>query len=586
MRRRWVRVVPLVLGLAAPACGQAPTPLPATTEASSSSGAVTEVAGPAGSERPLLRDVAVDWGIEWTNTCGNHDAKRVILEENGSGPALFDYDLDGDLDVYLVNGATLEILAGTAPPVHNALLRNDGDRFVDVTADAGVGDSSWGFGVAVGDVDGDGDPDLYVSNFGADVFYLNRGDGRFSDATAAAGLGDPGWSQSAAFFDADGDGDLDLYVTRNLVFDATRLPNGGRPCDYRGIEVACGPVGFPPFADRLYRNDGLGTDGVPRFEDVSEAAGIHDPDPQFGLGVVAADLDGDGRTDLYVANDSGPNFLFHNTGVVREGVPVLEEIAWLSGAATQGDGRFQAGMGVDAADADGDGHPDLFVTNFSNDHNTLYRGAGSLLFRDHSYPSGLGGPSRLSMAWGTRFFDADLDGDLDLYVANGHLYPEVRTLSGETYPQADHLFMNDGDGRFEDASDRIVRAGPAVSRGIAIGDVDEDGDLDVVVLEMGDRPSLLRNEIPAGRWLRVDPRRWAAEGTGVRVFVTVGDKTQTRQVTRSGSYGSSSDPRAHFGLGDAPGRPRVEVRSADGRLVLDGLAPGFTYRLARAIAER
>ncbi len=528
---------------------------------------------------PLLRDVTPETAIKRVNVSGSHTAKQTILEENGSGVALFDYDGDGDLDLYWVNGGTLETLRGSAPPVRNALYRNDGGwHFVDVTAHAGVGHEGWGFGVAVGDVDGDGDPDLYVTNFGANVLYLNQGDGRFVDVTDAAGVGDLGWGHSAAFGDYDGDGDLDLYLANNLEFDIEALPNGGRPCAYRGLDVACGPIGFTPQPDRLFQNDGDGT-----FTDVSEAAGIHAAAPQFGLGVKMADLDDDGWLDIYVANDSGPNFFFRSLGRSQSTDPKrairFEEIAFLNGVATSVDGRYQAGMGVDSADTDGDGQTDLFVTNFAHDHNTLYRGVGEGLFRDDSHPSGLGGPSRLPMAWGTRFLDLDHDGDLDLYVANGHLYPEVEAGGVEKFPQPDDLFLNTG-GRFVEASDRIERAGSRVSRGVATGDLDGDGDLDVVVSEMGAVPSLLRNEGAVGGYAILD--LYGSDGNpkavGAKIRFTTGTTVQRRDVTRSGSYLSSSDLAVHVGVGSAERLDRVEIQWPMGqKTVLHGLEASRRY---------
>ena len=513
----------------------------------------------------VLRDVAAEAGITWRNVCGSAERKRFILEENGSGAALFDYDGDGDLDLYLVNGSSFEILDGEAPPVRDALYRNDGAapdgtwRFVDVTERAGLGSTAWGFGVAAGDVDGDGDDDLYVGQFGPNRLYRNRGDGTFVDITEESGTAGDAWSQSAAFADFDGDGDLDLYVANNLVFDLANLPNDGRPCDYRGLETACGPVGFPAAPDILYLNDGGG-----RFTDISIAGGIREPEPRFGLGTALGDLDDDGRVDLYVANDSGPNFLFRNLGPV-DGVPRFEEIAFPYGVAMSEDARPQAGMGVDAGDLDGDLDLDLFVTNFSYDHNTLYRNLGGF-FQDITYPSGLGGPSRLPMGWGTRLVDLDHDGDLDLYVANGHIYPEVEG-SGETFAQADQLFLNRGDGRFVEASERILRDGVKVSRGVAFGDIDLDGDLDAAILEMGSTPSLLRNEggAEAGAWIAVESGRPGACAEGVRVLATAAGVTRRRDLSRAGSYGSSSEPRAHFGLGAAARVERIELRWADGR---------------------
>jgi len=503
-----------------------------------------------------LRDVTAETGVEWVNRTGSHTDKRSVLEEFGNGVALLDYDLDGDLDLYFVNGADLEHLAGKAPAPGSALYRNDGGwRFADVTARAGVRGDGWAMGAAVGDIDGDGDADLYVTRFGPNLLYRNRGDGTFEEIGELAGVADPGWGHSAAFGDFDGDGDLDLYLANYLELDLATAP--GKTCKYRGIEVACGPVGFPKQADRLFWNDGSG-----RFVDGSAAAGVHAVAPEYSMGVVAVDYDDDGRLDLYVANDSGPNFLFHNLGGGR-----FEEVAWTAGVATQNEGRMQASMGVEAGDVDGDGRVDLLVTNFALDHDALYVNQGTGLFRDASYTSGLGSMTYQPMAWGTRFADFDHDGDLDLYVAHGHLYPEVESGGQESFAQPDLLALNDGAGRFAAASERIVRSrGAGVSRGVASGDLDGDGDLDLAVVEMGEKPTLLRNDqSECGGWLRVVLRgARPTGGEGVRAHLVAAGREQRRDATRSGSYLSSSDPALHFGLAAAASVERLDLVWPDG----------------------
>ncbi len=502
----------------------------------------------------MLKDVARSAGVVLENVCGSHTAKRYILEQNGSGGAVFDYDGDGDLDLFLVNGADAEILSGESPPVRNALYRNEGDwNFLDLTEKAGLGDEGWGMGVAVGDIDKDGDDDLYVSNFGPNLLYENLGDGSFRNVTQQAGVGETGWGHSTAFGDIDQDGDLDLYVANNLLFDFNELPDAGRPCHYRRVEVACGPIGFPKQPDHLFRND-----GDLRFTDVSEISGVHAPDPEHGLGLVFADLDEDGTLDIYVANDSGPNFFFRGLGEGR-----FEEIAWLAGIATQSEGRFQAGMGVAVGDANGDLRPDIFLTNFARDHNTLHLNQGEGFFSDDSYPSGLGSESWPYMGWGTRFVDLDQDTDRDLYIANGHIYPEVDAgLEDETYRQVDHLLLNDGQGNFVPTAGSIEKqGGPGVSRGIAFGDLDEDGDIDLLIVEMGSTPSLLRNEGKKGNYLQVGLRgsESSRDGAGARLRLRLGESWQGSEVTRSGSYCSSSDPSQHFGLGKAERIDELEI---------------------------
>lgn len=533
-----------------------------------------------GAAEVLLEEV--DVGLDFVNLSGSHTRKLFIVEQLGGGGALFDHDGDGDLDLYLVNGADLAIHRGEKPPVHNAFYRNDGPgpdgrpRFVDVTAAAGVGDTRWGIGATVGDADGDGDDDLYVTNFGPNVLYENRGDGTFRDVTATAGVGDPGMGVSAAFGDVDGDGDLDLYVVNYLVLDLDDPPQGGRPCLYEGIETACGPIGLPTAADVFYENLGPGPDGSPRFRSAAKAFGLVPAENQYGLGVVMGDLDDDGLQDIVVANDSGPNFLFHNRGKEPNG-PRFENFAGMAGVDTQADGRFQAGMGIDLGDVDGDLRPDLFITNFSNDHNTLYKNHGELLFLDVSYPSGLGGPSRIQMAWGTRFVDVDQDGDLDLYIANGHIYPEVDADGREGYRQADQLFLNDGSGRYREASGSVGRLRDAqVSRGLATGDLDGDLDVDLVVFEMGSSPTVLESVGAAGASLLVDVRNSAgAPAIGARVEVTADERRQRREVRASGSYAAASDVRAHFGLAGAETVDRLEIRWPDElHRVITGLAAG------------
>jgi len=502
----------------------------------------------------LLRDVVDETGIAWADLSVSRTDKESVLDDDGSGVALVDYDLDGDLDLYFVNGTDLDDPA--AATAGSALYRNDGGwRFVDVTERAGVRGASWAMGVAVGDLDGDGDPDLYVTRYGPNLLYRNRGDGTFEEIGEAAGVADPGWSHSAALGDFDGDGDLDLYVADYLVFDPTTAP--GKTCRYREMAVTCVPFGFPPQADRLYWNDGAG-----RFVDGSESAGIHDVEPEFSMGVVLLDFDDDGKTDIYVANDSKANRLFQNLGGGK-----LEDVAWFAGVATQNEGRMQAGMGTDAGDFDGDGLVDLVVTNFALDHDTLYLNRGVGLFRDASYSSGLGGATWQQMSWGAKFVDFDSDGDLDLYIARGHLYPDVEADGRETYRQPDVLGLNEGSDQLSISNDRIDRPrGVASSRGVASGGLDLDGDPDLVVVDRDERPTLLRNEqTGCGGWLRVALRgSRPTDGEGARVRLSAGGRTQRRDVTRSGAYLSSSDVIQQFGLGAAAEVESLEVRWPDG----------------------
>ncbi len=490
--------------------------------------------------------------IDYQNVSGD-PSKRLILSSLGNGIALLDFDQDGDLDLFLTNGARLDDDVISEGP-GSRLYRNEGDfAFDDVTLAAGGGGGGWAFGSAAGDVDNDGFPDLFVTRFGADLLYRNRGDGTFVESSWDAGITRESWSASAAFFDGDGDGFLDLYVTSYLSVDPRTLkpPGAGPNCLWLELEVFCGPAGLTPEPDAYYRNNGDFT-----FTDVTRSsfpAGLASP----SLGVVAGDYDDDGDVDLYVVNDSQPNFLFQNDGDGR-----FDEVALLSGAAYNMDGLAQAGMGVDMGDLNGDGVFDLFVTNFSHDANTAYFGTGKGLFSDETRGARLRGASWFELGWATRIVDLDNDGDEDLFVANGHVYPQVDNADAPpSYGQRNQIFWNDGEGRFEEGA---FEAGDAIaeersSRGGAFGDLDDDGDIDIVVLDIDAPPSLLRNELPASNWLvlRLVGRSTNRDGVGVRVVVSAGH--QVKEVHPSGSYLSSNDPRLHFGLGPATRVASIEI---------------------------
>lgn len=512
-----------------------------------------------------MRDHA---GIEYRNTTGEPE-KRYIVSSLGTGAALFDYDEDGDMDLYLVNGARLE--GGSVIPVDpNRLYRNEGDwRFRDVTAMAGLGDRGWGVGSAAGDFDNDGLVDLYLTNLGENVLYRNRGDGTFVDVTERAGVGDEGYGTSAAFLDADGDADLDLYVANYTSPDFRRLPAPGSlpSCQWQGLPVFCGPSGLESASDVYYRNAGNGT-----FDEAPLAGST----PAYGLGVVAGDYDGDGDTDIYVANDSVPNFLFENMG---EGN--FREQALLAGVAYSAEGIAQAGMGVDMADIDGDGGLDLFVTNFSHDTNTIYRNFGGGLFEDATAQFMLRRESWFYLGWATRFLDLDNDGDHDLFVANGHVYPQAGEASPQlSYEQRNQIFWNSGSGRMEE---REFPAGDAIqekasSRGGAFGDLDNDGDVDGVIVNIDAPPSLLRNELPGGGnalTLRLVGTVGNRDALGARVTLVAGSTRQLKEVHTSGSYLSSNDPRLHFGLGALALVDELIVRWPSGlEQKLSGVAAG------------
>ncbi len=503
--------------------------------------------------------------------CGVED-KYYLTETIGTGAAWLDYDGDGHLDLFLVNGSDHGRRPGEGEP--NRLFRGDGKGgFKETTKRAGVGDRGWGYGVTVGDIDNDGDADLYVTNLGANRLYLNDGNGKFTDVTERAGVGNPSWGTSAAFFDMEADGDLDLYVANYVEFDLPNTPRRGVKrnsapfCTFKGLTVVCGPVGLPAAPDVLYRNNGDGT-----FTDVTEKAGVALTRPLYSLGVVSGDYDNDGDTDVYVANDSVQNLLWRNRG---DGT--FEEVALLTLSALNVDGQPQSGMGTNFGDYTGDGYLDLVVTNFSHDLNTLYRNHESKYFVDESTLVGMGATT-MALSWGVGFQDFDQDGDLDLFIANGHIYPNMdQAKSGTTYLQVNHLFDNDG-GRLTEVGSA---SGPGLKversfRGAAFGDYDEDGDVDIVATAMDDELLLLRNETKRqGHYLKIRLEGTASnrDGVGARVTLTSGGRKQIREVHGGGSFMSHSDYTIHFGLGSGKLAERIEVRWPSGTVdVLEKVA--------------
>jgi len=535
-----------------------------------------------------LVDVAAQSGLDLLNISGGPN-KEFILDANGNGAALFDYDNDGDLDALIVNGSTREHMAGLAlseardsaraeskgGDLMVALYQNDGSgHFRDVTAASGFDRRGWGSGVCVGDIDNDGNDDVYITAFGADALWRNTGKGTFVDISRRAGIDDSRWGTSCAFADYDHDGDLDLYVANYVKFDATTIPARGATtnCRFMATDVFCGPKRLPGDADILYRNNGDGT-----FTDVSAKAGVIDPG-YYGFGVVFTDLTGDGWPDIYVANDSVPNLFFRNRG---NGTFVEEGLA--SGAALSGDGRPQAGMGVDAGDYNNDGLVDLIVTNFSHDYNTLYEAGPLGLFTDRSYAMGIAATAGPYLGWGVKFVDLDNDGRVDIFMANGHVYPEVDAHGlGTRYLQKSQVFLNEGK-RFRHATSEIG-GGLLIeksSRGAALGDIDNDGDVDVLVINMNDRPTLLRNDSPpSNRWitLRLVGTKSNRDAIGAHVRIEAGGRSQTTFVRGDGSYLSHSDLRAHFGIAEATRVDRVEIRWPSGLVeTATGLAANRFY---------
>ena len=507
-------------------------------------------------------NVALESGIDFHLTCGTPD-KRYIMDSMCGGIAVFDYDNDGWMDIFLVNGSTQQNPRAVACQPGKLYRNNHDGTFSDVTTKAGLTSCRWGFGAATGDYDNDGWEDLYVTYLDGAALYHNNGDGTFSDVTSKAGVGDnKQWGTSAAFGDYDNDGKLDLYVANYVDLDLEHLPEFGQGpfCQYRGVPVSCGPRGLRGSRDRLYHNEGNGI-----FTDVTEKLNI-DPGSYYGLGALWLDYDKDGCLDLYVADDSSPSMLYHND--CKGG---FSEVGTEAGIAYSADGRTQAGMGIDSADYDNDGWPDIVKTNFSDDTNNLYHNDHGKEFTDVAGPAGFGSISVPFLAFGVKFFDFDNDGWKDIFVANGHVNPQVDQHSfGVTYAERPFLFRNLANGKFEEIG---PRAGSPfihsyVARGAATGDFLNDGSEEVLVSVLDGSPLLLRNATKSGHWLRLKLVGTSSnrDGFGARVEVKAGGLAQSAEVRANSSFESASDPRLHFGVGAATRVETVTVRWPSGKV--------------------
>ena len=509
---------------------------------------------------PQLEDVTEKAGIRFIHTAAPE--KKYIVESMSAGVVIIDYDRDGWPDLYFTNAPTVD-MALKNQKARSALYHNNHDgTFTDVTDKAGLATPGFAMGGAVGDYNNDGWPDLYITCLGGNILYRNNGDGTFTDVTAKAGVADGRWSTGAAFGDYDGDGFVDLAVSNYVDFHLNDLPGFGKSptCKYRGIDVQCGPRGLPGAGDSLFHNNGDGT-----FTDVSKRAGVDDPNGYYGLGIVWADFNNRGRPDIYIANDSTPNFLYKN-----EGDGKFTEIGLESGTAVSQDGSEQGSMGIAIGDYLHTGRPSLYVTNFADEYDTLYRNDGNWDFHDVSYPAGVALPSLPWVKWGTAFLDVDNDGWLDLIAVSGHVYPQIDTLpSGGAYRQPKLLHLNQTDGTFCDATAQSGTALPQkrVSRGLAVGDLFNDGNVDVVVSDLDGAPMLLRNRGVSGRhWISFELAGTKSNrlALGAKLKITAGKMTQTEEVHSGGSYLSQNDLRVHFGLGSAASVDSVEIRWSSG----------------------
>ena len=498
-------------------------------------------------------DVTAELGIEFRHVNGE-SGKKHFIEPIGSGVALFDFDNDGDLDLYFVNGSDLPGISSSIPQT-NRLYRNDDGAFTDITDKASVGNTGYGLGCCVGDYNNDGFTDLYVTNYGPNVLYRNNGDGTFTDITGTADVDGDQFSSGCAFVDVDADGYLDLYVVNYVQFD----PDTNPECTRQGIPTYCTPEALPGVADVFYRNNGDGT-----FTDVSEKSGVGATDGK-GLGVVCGDIDNDGDVDIFVANDTTPNFLYRNE---RNGAEMMED-ALFAGVALSEEGRAYSGMGANLGDFDNDGYLDIVITNFQDQTNSLYHNAQGEFFTEMSFAKGIGEKSLPYLAWGVDFSDFNNDGWLDLFVANGHLDDNIAEIDPiGTYAQPNQLFLSDRGVNFTENPDAAI-AQQKVSRGTAFGDIDNDGDIDIVISNLKDTPTVLRNDGGnASQWLGIKliGTHCNRDAIGARVTVVSEGLTQIREVKSGSGYLSQNDLRLHFGLGAATSVDTLTARWLCGKV--------------------
>ena len=507
-------------------------------------------------------DEAKKAGLNAPNTFGGVDTEKYIIETTGTGVAIFDYDNDGWPDIFVVNGTTLDPIAGQKQPTNHLYHNNHDGTFTDVTEKAGLAHTGWGQGVCVGDYDNDGNEDLFVTYYGKNVLYHNNGNGTFTDVSEKAHVaGNGAWSTGCAFVDYDRDGKLDLFVATYVDFDLKTAPAPGEraSCIWKGVPVMCGPRGLPWGKNMLYHNKGDGT-----FEDVTVKANIDRTNGHYGFSVSTFDFDDDGWPDIYVACDSTPSILYHNN---QDGT--FTDVAVIAGAAFNEDGKEQAGMGSTIGDYNGDGRLDIFKTNFSDDTATLYRNNGDGTFDDVTFAAGLGLYTKY-LGWGTMFLDVDNDGWPDLLLVNGHVYPEVdKQHLGSDYQEPRILYHNKGNGKFEDIS---VNSGPGITtprsgRGLAVGDLWNDGRMSAVVSNMNAPVSLLVNQVKSGNhWVafKTVGTKSNRGGIGARIRVKAGDRILIDEVRSGSSYDSNNDMRVHFGLGQTERLDWVEVRWPSG----------------------